>query len=166
MTERINTVMLKKLIDGQTCASCRICCEYDDSDVWDAPGFTQEEWDRAKIADRFGWSKRGDLYYLDMEKDMDGLYHCPCLSENGCILGDKKPFRCALWPLYVVRDGGGLYFAVSDVCPQVYPMDDERILSGISHVAPMIREAAKRDPSLVEELHENYRILADINEVG
>ena len=155
--------MLKKLIDGQTCASCRICCEYDDSDVWDAPGFTPDEWDRAKIADRFTWCKKGDLYYLDMEKDRDGLYHCPCLSESGCILGDKKPFRCALWPLYVVRNGEGLYFAVSDVCPQVFSMDDEKILSGIESVANIIRERVKKDRSLIEDFQAYYRILGNIN---
>lgn len=152
--------MLKNILSASACAQCRICCEYDDSDIWDAPGFSEDEWQEAGLEGRFPYEKRGSLYYLVMEKDEKGLYHCPCLSDTGCILGEHKPFRCALWPLYVVRTGDGLALAVSDVCPAVFPKTDAEILEGLRDNLHGIRKAVEKDPALIEELHENYRLLA------
>ena len=153
--------MLGRILDGKTCASCRICCVYDDSDVWDAPGFTKEEWEKNRIADRFPYHQgENGLYYLDMEKDNEGLYTCPCLSDKGCTLGKTKPFRCALWPLYLVPTEEGVGIALSLVCPQVQRLSNAEILEGISEALPLMLERVKADPALLEPFSEEYRMVA------
>lgn len=152
--------MLSSILNKKTCATCQICCVYDDTDVWDAPGFAKEEFDRNNIDGRFEWTERDGLYYLKMEKSEDGLYHCPCLTEHGCILREKKPFRCALWPLYVVRTEDGLGIAVSDVCPAVIQKDNESILKGIETKLPEIMDMVDKYPEQIEEFHDNYRMVA------
>ncbi|MBQ9437232.1 MAG: hypothetical protein IJU50_02770 [Lachnospiraceae bacterium] len=156
--------MLSKILKRETCAECRICCVYDDSDVWDAPGFTEEEFQRNAIEGQYDYFEKNGLCYLNMEKGAAGLYQCPCLTEKGCKLGNKKPFRCAVWPLYVVKTDSGYGVAVSDVCPQVYPMEDQKILEGIRETLPKILETVRKDPSLIEELRENYRLIARLDE--
>lgn len=151
--------MLKKILSGKICAECKICCEFDDDDVWDAPCFTKGEFDQCRIAELYAYEKRGDLYCLTMTKDGDGLYHCPCLTEIGCALGDEKPFSCKIWPLYVYQTKNGLGLAVSDVCQHVYALKDAEILDGIRDFIPEILTAIRQNPSLVDTLPDNYRLL-------
>ena len=159
--------MLKKILKRETCAGCRICCIYDDSDVWDAPGFTEKEYNKAKDKTEALFRKRDDgLYYLQMEKDSDGIYTCPCLSDKGCTLGEDKPFRCRLWPLYLIRTENGLGIALSPVCPEVWKCKAEDIFEGIRERIPSLLETAKEDPSLVEKWNPEYRMIALPDEAG
>ena len=34
--------MLKKILSGDSCAQCRLCCVFDRYDVWETPVFTEE----------------------------------------------------------------------------------------------------------------------------
>ena len=34
--------MLKKILKGESCAACRLCCVFDRYDVWETPVFTAE----------------------------------------------------------------------------------------------------------------------------
>ena len=159
--------MLERILKAENCAECRICCVYDDSDVWDAPGFTEDEFKRNRIKDRFDYHKKdNNLYYLNMEKNSEGLYTCPCLTDHGCILGKDKPFRCSMWPLYPVKHENGPGFALSPVCPQIIKLSNEDIFSGIYEKIPYILETVRKDPSLLEDFSPEYRMVAVPDETG
>lgn len=42
--------MLKKILSGEACAKCRLCCIFDRYDVWETPVFTAELCERIKAA--------------------------------------------------------------------------------------------------------------------
>ncbi len=159
--------MLKKILKRETCAQCRICCVYDDSDVWDAPGFTEEEYKENKDKTEASFSQRDDgLYYLQMEKDSEGIYTCPCLSDRGCTLGDSRPLRCSLWPLYIINTEHGLGFALSPVCPEVWKLGSEEIFEAIRDIIPSLIKTAREYPALIENLSPEYRMIAVPDERG
>ena len=159
--------MLSRILKKETCASCRICCIYDDSDVWDAPGFTEKEYEKAKAKTEVEFFQKEDgLYYMQMEKDSEGIYTCPCLSERGCILGKDRPFRCSLWPLYLINTENGIGIALSPVCPEVWKIRNKDIFEGIRDLLPFLMETARENPSLIEKWSPEYRMIALPDEGG
>ena len=40
--------MLKKILSGEACAKCRLCCIFDRYDVWETPVFTAELCERIR----------------------------------------------------------------------------------------------------------------------
>jgi GNAT superfamily N-acetyltransferase len=159
--------VLKRILKSGTCAKCRICCKYDDDDVWDAPGFTEEEYKENKVKTEAAFIQRDDgLYYLKMEKDSEGIYTCPCLGENGCTLGDSRPFRCGLWPMYLINTEHGLGFALSPVCPEVWKLGSEEIFESVRGKLSLINKIGHDCPTLIEDWSPEYRMIAIPDEKG
>ena len=109
--------MITTILKRETCAECLICCHYTDEDVWDAPGFTKKEFEKNLIDGNYHYYCSNKLFYLEMEKNSKNEYVCPLLSDKGCKLGVNKPFKCAIWPLYIVKINHKIALVVSDVCP-------------------------------------------------
>lgn len=151
--------MLSSILDKKICAKCQLCCEFDDTDVWDAPGATREEMEKIMAFKKVPCRQSGGLWYFEMERNSCNDFVCPFLTEKGCGLGSIRPFKCALWPLYVVSLDGGLALAVSDVCTSVWNLSDEEILKGIAPTLPHILETVEKHPHLVEACRENFRVL-------
>ena len=84
---------------------------------------------------------------------------CPLLSDKGCKLGLNKPFKCAIWPLYIVKINHKTALAVSDVCPNVYGLSNKEILHGINNILPDIQTMARNYPELIEQYRDNYRFV-------
>lgn len=152
--------MITNILKRTTCAQCLICCQYTDEDVWDAPGFTQKEFETHILGHNINYYCYNNLYYVRMEKNKKNEYVCPFLSDNGCILGSKKPFKCAIWPLYIVNINNRIAIAVSDVCSNVYSMNDNDILQNIKYILPEIKATILNYPELVEQYRDNFRLLA------
>lgn len=93
-----------------------------------------------------------------MEKINDE-YVCPLLSDVGCKLHLKKPFKCAIWPLYIVKINNKIALAVSNVCPNVFALSDKNIMQGIKDIMPDIKNMARNHPELIEQYRDNFRIL-------
>lgn len=156
--------MLKSILTPNTCKECKICCNYSEKSLWDIPGFTKIEYERT-IKD-FPHMKdiayyKNNLYYFTPTKK-DDIYLCPFLSNDGCKLGGKKPFKCAIWPLYVVTDGGDLYIAVSKVCPHI-PNIKSDIFHGLLHNEYLeIRKTVETYPELIEKNRAVFRLVAKL----
>lgn len=155
--------MLGKLLSAKTCAQCRICCGFDDEDIWEIPVFDEKL--KAKISQllpQAQFAGCGDGYAFEMQKDgQSGLYICPGLDEEkGCVLGDCKPFDCRIWPFRVMRFEGKNVLTLSPVCPHIFddPMKD--ILETAVQLAPQIFAYAKQMPSAVKPYIDGYPILA------
>ncbi len=84
-----------------------------DEDVWDAPGFTKKEFEKNLIDGNYHYYCSNKLFYLEMEKNSKNEYVCPLLSDKGCKLGVNKPFKCAIWPLYIVKINHKIALVVS-----------------------------------------------------
>ena len=151
--------MITAILKRETCAECLICCHYTDEDVWDAPGFTKKEFEKNLIDGNYHYYCSNKLFYLEMEKNSKNEYVCPLLSDKGCKLGVNKPFKCAIWPLYIVKINHKIALVVSDVCPNVYRLSNKEILHGIKCILPSIQTMARNYPELIEQYRDNYRFV-------
>ncbi len=69
--------MLKNILKGEDCASCRICCVFDKYDLWETP--VLEESLKDKASEKFpdtAFVQKGDGWLFRMEESEDGLYYC------------------------------------------------------------------------------------------
>lgn len=155
--------MITNILKRELCAKCLICCHYTDADVWDAPGFTKEEFEKNSLEHQYNYYYNNNLFYLKMERNDNNEYICPLLTDEGCKLGTKKPFKCAIWPLYIVKTNNRIALAVSNVCPNVYKLCDKDIIQGIKHILPDIKNMIRNYPELIEQYRDNFRILIYLN---
>lgn len=150
--------MIGAVLKKETCKSCGNCCWYTDIDVWDAPGFTKDELKRARMftADPV-YEDRG-LFFFQMEA-CGGIYRCPLSSETGCLLGAEKPFKCAIWPFYVVHIEHRIALAVSNECPSVYQLPNAELVDRLDKVIAQIQRTIKSEPALIESFRGHFKIV-------
>lgn len=155
--------MLKKVLSPQTCAKCRICCCFDDDDIWETPVIEK------KLIDGIGEKlpeaeliPHGGHYLFKMEKEKgEELYFCPGLDrEKGCTLGSCKPFDCTIWPFRVMKLGEKNVLTLSPVCPNIGESPFNDIMAVAAEVAPKAFAYAKESPEAVKDYISGYPILA------
>lgn len=152
--------MLSEILSKEECAKCRICCCFDDSDLWEAPVISDAL--AKELADMEFTSLAGGRI-LKMPKTLDGdeeLYYCTLLDkEKGCVLGDKKPFDCRIWPLRVMRFEGKRVIALSPVCPVVQTRPVGKIAEVARKLSKRIFDEANKNPDIVKDYEAGYVIL-------
>ena len=153
--------MLKKILSPSTCAACRFCCVFGHDDIWEIPIFSKELSEKISVEHpELVFIKRGESNYVfDMKFDKDGLTYCPALSDKGCILGDKKPFDCQIWPLRAMKKGDDIVITVSPVCKAIDSSKPE-VAELVKELSQMIFEEADQNPDLVKDYIEGYPIFA------
>lgn len=153
--------MLSKILKKESCAKCRICCGFVEDDKWEIPLIFGEY--REKVEQLLGVKllPRGDEFVFDMEFDGDKLVYCPAASENGCTLGELKPFDCLIWPFRVNSLGDDRVITVSPVCGEVSSLPLSQLTEFVSgEFAEKLFEAARRHPDMVKPYMDGYPILA------
>ncbi len=154
--------MLKKILNSDTCKGCRVCCGFDENDKWEIPLIFSEI--REKVEDKLGMRllPRGNEYVFDMEFDGDKVVYCPALGENGCTLGELKPFDCLIWPFRVNSLGDYKVITVSPVCGSVSSLPLETLTRFVNEdgFARKLFEAAAEHPDMVKPYINGYPILA------
>lgn len=161
---------LKKILSSETCANCRLCCFFDGYSAWDTPTFTSEEAEavlqitpQAKPVN-IGKCKR---FRLDSTSpDIRGLYPCPALDpEDGCILGDNKPFECAIWPYRIMNDNGVRVIGIARMCEAMYskPLDELSSFLEEDGLAEKIFGYADKYPDIIKDFSSDYIMLKKIN---
>ena len=123
--------------------------------------------DRARMLDeleRKGMAlvPRGDEYVFDMAFDGDKIVMCPMAGENGCALGDEKPFDCRVWPFRVNDLAGRRVITVSPVCRAVFALPLETLVQFLNEdgFADMLFSTARLHPDIVKPYMDGYPILA------
>ena len=94
-----------------------------------------------------------------MSKNETDEYTCPLLTSKGCQLDTNKPFKCAIWPLYVIYYENQVAIAVSDICPEISKISDNIILQGITGLIPTIKQIIQKHPELIEKYRKEFRII-------
>lgn len=158
--------MLNKILSKKECAKCRICCSFDSYDLWETPVITDEVMELSKQVDpdvKFTYSSGARQYIMDKEPDRD-LYFCPMLDhEKGCLLGDRKPFDCRIWPFRVMNFKGTRVIVLSPVCPNVCHREFGEIRALAKELAPKIFAEADKVPEMVKPYIIGYTILLTEN---
>lgn len=154
--------MLKKILNSQSCAKCRVCCGFVEDDKWEIPLIFGEF--REKIEEKLGMklTPRGDEFVFDMEFDGNKLVYCPAASENGCTLGELKPFDCLIWPFRVNCLGDMRVITVSPVCEAVSSLPLKTLSDFVraDRFSETLFRTAREHPDIVKPYIDRYPILA------
>lgn len=112
--------MLKQLLSISECTECKICCKFEEDELIDAPTFTKQEKEYvlSKINENIEFIRKGEVFQIVLIP-YNNKYICPLLKSNGCILKEKKPFDCASWPFYLMKDKQSYLIAMSPDCPAI-----------------------------------------------
>lgn len=155
--------MLSKLLSHETCAECRICCGFTDSDKWEIPIFAGEE--ESAAAERTAPVRQipgTKSCVFDMEFHGNEIIMCPAASDCGCTLGEQRPFDCMIWPFRVNSLNGMRVITLSPVCPAVIKLPLEelcRFVNSDGFAERLFRHAAEF-PETVKPYEQGYPILA------
>ena len=153
---------LKKILSQESCRKCRICCGFTREDIWEIPLIFAEN--RNAVEEKLGvqLNYRGEEFVFDMEFGSDGISYCPALTENGCALGELKPFDCAVWPFRVNSLGNMRVITVSPVCETVYSLPLKTLSDFVNAdgFAEMLFSEAQKHPDMIKPYIDGYPILA------
>ncbi|MCM1335705.1 MAG: hypothetical protein NC084_11485 [Bacteroides sp.] len=154
--------MLKEILSPESCAACRLCCTFDESDLWEIPVFS------AALGERVA-RERPELpllpygvksRVLKTPLGADGLARCPALSERGCTLGENKPFDCMIWPFRVMEREGRRLLTISSLCAPSQKIDREKLAAFAEKLLPTVRKEIEENPDVIKPYRGDYRIVA------
>lgn len=154
--------MLKKILSGESCAQCRLCCVFDRYDVWETPVFTEDI--KNKILENAPDTQflpvEGGYIFKVSEFDDEGLFSCPALTEKGCILGDEKPFDCRIWPYRIMNIGGRRAITIASICDELYNRPLSQLVDFLKEgLGDEIFAYADAHPEIVKPYYEGYPVL-------
>jgi hypothetical protein len=149
------------IITREECASCRYCCVFDSSDLKEMPiipDAMKKELEKSFPDLRF--HPHGDCWMFQVKPDEAGVYRCPMLSEQGCILGDQKPFDCLIYPFCIMRWESRLIISLTSECAVAYNKPLAQIMDVLEQgLADRIFAEAKANPDLVRDYVDGIAIL-------
>ncbi|MBQ9957090.1 MAG: hypothetical protein IJO99_05950 [Ruminococcus sp.] len=154
--------MLKKILSGESCANCRLCCIFDRYDVWETPVFTEDIKNKIleKAPDTQFLPVEGGYIFKVSEFDDEGLFSCPALTEKGCMLGDEKPFDCRIWPYRIMNIGGRRAITIASICDELYNRPLSQLVDFLKEgLGEKIFAYADAHPEIVKPYYEGYPVL-------
>lgn len=158
--------MLKNILSPQICKTCKICCNYTSKSLWDIPGFTLDEYKNV-IAHypefKSQCYRKNNLYYFKPIQISNDMYLCPFLRNDGCSLGKDKPFKCAIWPLYVVNYESKVFLSISNVCPNIIEITPNILENELQTSIEKIEQTVRLHPELIEIYRDHFTLLTQLN---
>lgn len=157
--------MLKEILSPSSCAGCRLCCGFDESDLWEIPVFSADTSERLEKERPeltllpYGTGSR----VLQMHFDGDGIARCPALTENGCTLGENKPFDCRIWPFRVMEQNGKTVLTLAPICESVQKIERERLAAFAKKISPLIREEIRKNPDIIKPYRDGYQVMGGLD---
>lgn len=154
--------MLKEILDPCSCAQCRVCCVFDSSDIWEMPVFTPETVEKIRCAKpETNFVPHGNGFIIDPgEFGESELFTCPALTENGCMLGDGKPFDCRIWPFRIMSIGGIRAITIASLCSEMYSRPLSQLVEFLDKgLAEKIFRYAEEHPEIVKLYDYGYPVL-------
>ena len=154
--------MLEELITRDDCAQCRICCQFEDDELMDAPSFDEEEKNYIKnnIDNKIKFKKKNNLYQIELIP-FKNKHKCPLLSDHGCVLPNEyRPFDCESWPFYVMKKGNKYVITKSNYCPVFNKIKNEVLVSYIKNKFLTIAiKIVKEKPNLITKYNRDLEVL-------
>ena len=154
--------MLKKILSGEACAKCRLCCIFDRYDVWETPVFDEATVKRITAERPEAGFVRKDGGFISKIGPLDDeqLFSCPALTPNGCMLGDDKPFDCRIWPYRIMEVGRRRAITIASICDELYNRPLSQLVGFLKEgLAEEIFRYADAHPEIVKPYYEGYPVL-------
>lgn len=165
--------MLSGILKKEDCASCRFCCSFRRTSLWETPLFTKENMDAIKSNQNLNFDvldkkQSNGLTYAtyDLSNDYktsnpEEEVPCPYLSDTGCILSDEeKPWDCKIWPLRVMKKDKDIVIALTPTCPSINKLDLSTVKEYVnSNLREDLIEYAEKHPFLIKEYHKDFPVI-------
>ncbi len=160
--------MLTKILSRSTCAACRLCCQFDASDIWELPVLPAET---AAVVQQ----QKPDIEFISSGTEVTfaapplkgtELFACPMLTEQGCGLSEQeKPFDCKVWPFRLMQmENGKLCIAVSELCNGMHSYTDTQLQAFLKEgLAETMFAYAEQHPAHVKPWKDGYRVILEQN---
>lgn len=153
---------LKKILSQESCGRCRVCCGFTKEDIWEIPLIYAGS--KNEVEKRLGVRliPRDSEFVFDMNFGDDDISYCPALTENGCSLGELKPFDCAIWPFRVNSLDDTRVITVSPVCGSIFSLPLKTLSDFVNAdgFAETLFDEAEKHPDMVKPYIHGYPILA------
>jgi len=148
--------MLQKILTEQDCAECKLCCGFFKSEIWEVPVIDDNLTRLLGAKYNYEFDKKNNRIFK-ITYDEKGLCKCPVLGENGCKLGNRRPFDCKIWPFRVMKLGEFTVIALSPLCKKI----NQKPLSEITEFVngeflEIIKARVSIDPALVKDYVDGY----------
>ena len=158
--------MVNKILSSEVCGKCRVCCGFTKDDAWEIPLVYAENKDKVGEKLGAGLLPRGSEYVFDMDLSSGDISYCPALSEQGCTLGELKPFDCAVWPFRVNLLGDMRVITVSPVCETVFSLPLKTLSDFVNAdgFAETLFAEAQKHPDMIKPYISGYPILSVEND--
>ena len=154
--------MLTKLLSRCTCAECQQCCIFDSYDIWNTPVLVPEIRNKIRqILPEMEFISTGTESYLFKIHTEAESFSCPLLStEQGCLLGEDKPFDCQIFPLRMMHLDSSIVIAVSPLCDAVMQHSMKTLLNFLKQeLAETLFAYAEQHPDVIHVYDPFYPVL-------
>lgn len=165
--------MLSGILKKEDCASCRFCCSFRRTSLWETPIFTEEnitaiEADNRLNSEVLNIVKKDGFKFASYNlgndyKTQDPFEEVPCpyLGENGCTLSsEEKPWDCKIWPLRVMKKDQEPVIALTPTCPTINSLSIETVRQYVNDdLRNDILEYAKDHPYLIKKYRPDYPVI-------
>lgn len=159
--------MLTHIFSPNTCAHCRLCCNFCQRSAWETPFLEPElaaqlEQKGFPLTTRPHGAKSFALSFATSHPDEN--CNCPLLDTSaGCILPrEKRPFECRVWPIRLMFDEQHqLCIACYKDCPALLHPDSWHKLVDYAtgELLPTLLDYAERFPESIRPLDAHYTII-------
>lgn len=156
--------MLTKMLSRSTCAACRLCCQFDASDIWELPVLPPET-----VAAVQQMQPDVKLVPVGAEQTFaapplkgEELFACPMLTAHGCGLSEQeKPFDCQVWPFRLMQtENGKIGIAISELCSGMQSYSDAQLQAFLQEgLADTMFAYAEQYPAHVKPWMDGYRMI-------
>jgi len=143
------------------CASCKECCKFGYYELPLSPTVSPVE--KQSILQRFpdvAFVPKGECCLMRFNTSGEEPVPCPLLGEKGCLMGEEKPFVCAIFPLVVMRKEEELLIALSPECPVAARKPRELLCEAAKEAAERAFDETRAFPDLAYPYREGFEILA------
>lgn len=157
--------MLRKILSPDTCARCRLCCQFDASDIWELPVLPGETVSAVqKLRPDTAFTSVDEEYtFASPALSGEELFACPVLTDCGCgLTPEDKPFDCKIWPFRLMKgEDGSCVVAVSELCEGIKHLSDDALRKFLMDegLGEMCFAYAEEHPAHVKPFMKGYRII-------
>ncbi len=157
--------MLTSLLPPSVCATCRLCCNFLPTSVWETPALEPACAERLRDLGVFLRERveGGETIALNFAPECpQNAADCPLLDKSaGCRLPrEERPLECRLWPLRLMRNKDGeIVVACYTNCPGLASVPRETLLMQAESLHAVFAERAKLFPESIRLMHRSYEVL-------
>ena len=161
------------LVTEADCARCRFCCACRRESLWENVAIDDalydrilKAWPNAPLHEARANGRATHMITFSYRTE-DPEEEALCFfNREGCVLGDNKPFECAMWPLRVMNRNGKAVIACCMGCPVCAEMGLEKITQYVekNRLDQIMFAWAESHPEVVKPLRGDYAVILEASE--